>query len=855
LAAINLATSYHLNTAPGNQNGLPRNLEARRIITGNQLRELVQASVRHAFSPERLVDATHRTADNRGVDRTSLFEGLIPSCVHACLALDDLDFLYEEVFEDYDTNGIARMFLRGIEPFLLDGTVKTVPVWITQRLVAMHVEEEEFEEAEALIWHLDPESLDVDQAIGLCRQRELWDALIYVYTRALRDYVAPVVELLALVRAVQRYRLTATVTGGLTPTMEQEMEKKTMSAYKIFPYIAATLSGLTYPSQTPLPKDESNAAKAALYGFLVDGRSRIWPDGPNGKLVLTSDEEGGTEPTYPYLRLLLRFDPESMLHTLDIAFEDSYLNDDNQGVGRLIIVKILLEMLGGGSFSEGDATLVRIFVARNVPKYPQYIKMPPSLLHNVLIGLAEDQDAETREDRQLAAEYLLSAYKPRDGDDLITLFEEAGFYRILRTRFRAERQWSALLEAYLQDEEIPSSELFHHLDEVLVSSSSKKGGVPRDVALVALEALPRLLEVDIGRTAVFVDQRMPDQHHTAIHHLQGDEKRQLIYLRTLLQPSNMRSGFGDEESIPPPSKNVDADLQRLFFESLCRTDGDDVVEALQSTKENVLSYEDLLPIFKEESAHDAVIFSLRETNRDGDALEYIETACQSEGENIVSIWESSMGPKEQKLLEKILHRVERMAKMGVSLCQTPKDPSFPADKQWLRLLESEILLVQRVVDAKGQWSDESSNQIIDTLRKLTHESFDSLILHASAQGISFPQLFKELVTSTTQANKYSSNPSTELYSEFRMILTGMLDTYRYEGELLTTTLALINRDVNNTFEEWTRQLQIGWRAPRAVCGNCHRSLVASELDAQPAESVSKVTVNASGQIFHVTCPV
>ena len=809
----------------------------------------MQASVRHAFSPERLVDATHRTADNRGVDRTSLFEGLIPACLHACLALDDLDFLYEEVFEDYDANGIARMFLKGIEPFLLDGTVKTVPVWITQRLVAMHVEDEEFAEAEALIWHLEPDCLDVDQAIGLCRQRELWDALIYVYTRALRDYVSPVVELLVLVRAVQRHRLTVYPTGQLTQAMEQEMEKRTMSAYKIFPYIAATLSGLTYPSQTPLPKNELNAAKGALYNFLVDGRSRLWPEGPNGKLLLTSDEEGGPEPTYPYLRLLLRFDPESMLHTLDIAFEDSYLNDDNQGVGRLIIVKILLEMLNGGSFSEGDATLIRIFVARNVPKYPQYIKMPPSLLHNVLIGLAEDRDVETREDRQLASEYLLSAYKPRDGDDLIALFEEAGFYRILRTRFRAEKQWSALLEAYLEDEEIPSSELFRHLDEVLVLSSSKKGGVPRDVALVALEALPRLLGVDVGRTAIFIDQHMPDQHHMAIHHLQNENERQLTYLRTLLQPSKMRSRFENEETVRLPSKNVGRDLQRLFFEGLCRTKGDEVVEALQGAKDYLLSHDDLLPIFKKELTHDAVVFSLRAQNKHAEALEYIDTACRLEASNILSVWGSSTSSGEEGQLEQILHRIQRMVKMGVSLCQTPKDSHLSADKQWLQLLQSEILLTQGVVDAAGQWPDRSTIWVVDRLRRLTHDSFDSLILLSSAQGISFPQLFRELVTSTTQANKYSSNPSTELYSEFRMILTGMLDTYRYEGELLTTTSALISRDVNNTFEEWTRRLQIGWRASQAVCQNCHRSLTASEGD-----TGLKIKINASGEISHVTCP-
>lgn len=626
-----------------------------------------------------------------------------------------------------------------------------------------------------------------------------------------------------------------------------------MSAYKIFPYIAATLSGLTYPSQTPLPKDEANVAKGSLYRFLVDGRSRLWPEGPNGKLVLTSDEEGGVEPTYPYLRLLLRFDPESMLHTLDIAFEDSYLNDDNQGVGRLIIVKILLEMLSGGTFPEGDATLVRIFVAKNVPKYPQYIKMPPTLLHNVLVGLVEDPDVETREDRQLAVEYLLSAYKPRDEDDLITLFEEARFYRILRTRFRAERQWSSLLEAYLQDEDISSAELFHHLDEVLLSSSTKKGGVPRDVALVALEALPRLLEVDIGRTALFVDKRMPDQHQTAIHHLQGEDVRQLEYLRTLLQPSKTNQ-FGSEENAPPPSKHVDQELQQLFFALLCRLCPDEVTEALKTMKKNVPPYKDLITIFKKESAHDAVVLSMWETQQRGEALAYIETTCQSEANDIVSLWESNFGTEQERQLEKMLHRIETMVKMGVSMCQKQGDSDMPAEKQWLRLLQAEILLVQGVVDASGQWSDESSTRAIDFLRALTHESFDALILHSASQGISFPQLFKELVTSTTQANKYSSNPSTELYTEFRMILTGMLDTYRYEGELLTTTSALVNRDVNNTFAEWSRKLEIGWRAPRPVCGNCQQSLVGLETGALDNNSESKIMVKASGEMVHVACP-
>lgn len=855
LAAIELATAYHLDTAPGNKNGLPRREDARKVMTGNQLRELMQASVRHAFSLDRLTDATHRTADNRGVDRTDLFEGLVPTCVRACKALDELDFLFEEVFEHYQNAGIERIYLRALEPFLLDGTIPAVPPWITQQLISMHEEEEEFVKAEALIWHLDPMSLDINQAIRLCREQNLWDALIYVYTRALRDYVAPIVELIPLVRKVQKLRQLASTTG-FTTAIEKEMEAITPDAYKVFPYIAATLCGSTYPSQTPLPKDDVSQAKSTVYAFLIDGRSRIWPSGPSGKLILTADEDGGTEPTYPYLRLLLRFDPESMLHTLDLAFEDSYLNDDNQGVGRLIIIKILLEMLGTGGFPPSDATLVRIFVARNVPKYPQYIKMPPSLLHTVLVGLASDNDADTREDRQLATEYLLSVYKPREEDNLITMFEEAGFYRILRTRYKAEKQWSSLLEAYLQDFDLPTSDLFRSLDEVF-ASSMKKGVIPRDVVLVTVDSLPRLLSLNLSGTASLLDRRMPDQHSRALEQLEGDDERQLVYLRTLLQPAKILPNASEGDT-PPPSQHVEPAGVALFFELLSRTEPGGVIEALESLSGAIVLPDSITEIFKRNGAHDAVVLSLQQANKVDEAISYIEKACRTETGRIGTLLDNHASADRAKNLRSILERLERLGERSIKLCQANTGTSLPADQKWLRLLQSQILLVQGVADEINLSGFEEGDSILGPLRTLVQESFGALLLRSHSQGISFPTLFKELVTSTTEANKYSEEPSTELYSEFRMILTGMLESYRYEGELLTTSSALVNRDVNKLFEEWTRKRDYGWRPAQAVCGKCHRSVIPPIVVDGETESGEtrppSIRIVASGVLEHVECP-
>jgi hypothetical protein len=199
----------------------------------------------------------------------------------------------------------------------LDNQIRYVPPRITQRLIALHEEDDRPDLIERIIWHIDPSCLDLNQTIQLCQRYHLFDALIYINTRAMRDYVAPIVELLGLIRKVQHFRKSREEflrkTGAVLEA-DASMESTIMNAYKIFPYMANVLSGLSYPSEEPLDAEEGFQAKKDIYLFLFFGRSSVWPPGVGGKLILTADEEGGVEPTYPYARLLLVFDAESFLH-------------------------------------------------------------------------------------------------------------------------------------------------------------------------------------------------------------------------------------------------------------------------------------------------------------------------------------------------------------------------------------------------------------------------------------------------------------------------------------------------------------------------------------------------------------
>jgi len=874
LSAIELTRSYYLGTAPGNKNGLPDDpLELRQVV-GEKMRDLMVASTRYAFSEDRMTDGTHNSPDGRGVDRTSLFENLVATCARACIALGDLEFLFEDLFQAYDDAGIAPIYLEQFETFVLEHDVRTVDPRIAQRLIGLHAAHGRPDRAERVIWHIDPACLDIDQVVQLCQTHRLYDALIYVYTRAMRDYVAPVVEMLGLLRKVMQIRRSQPVPD------EAALEPLVVNAYKVYPYLADVLSGLTYPSEEALDEDEATEAKRDLYTFLFNGRSDTWPRGDGGKLVLTAEEDGGgVEPTYPYCRLLLRFDPEAFLHALDLAFEDSYFNDDDADGGttsRLVIIKILLEILASSSSSDlppAARTFVHIFVARNVPKYPQSIQMAPSVLHGILVGLTTDADWSTREDRQLAAEYLLSAYTPHETDRLLQSFEDAGFYRILRTWHRQEKRWAPLLLAHLHDPDIHSPELFAHADEIFTTAARlhSSGAVPDDLRDTVAASLPDLLNSSVIDTALFLDRHVPRLHERAIDSIgPDDDLKRFAYLRCLLGPPSADEEQEQEQEQPRsgPSAEVPPRLRQMYVALLCRVDPAGVIPSLRylPAGDDFLRWDDALRTCEDEGVLDAVVWALDWRGDPKAALEKVRafgTRLSATVGGLVAR-DAAEGSEAEEPLRRHVESLEAIGRTAVAVCverssnQAEAAAGTSVEDLWFRLLHTQISTVQAVsaclsprpnsnssadadaAEREGCQAPSPAERALTTLRSLVQATFSSLVSASAARGrgrgISFPRLFTRLVetTATVTATSQSGTP----YTEFRTILTGMMEAYRGEGDMLVIAKHLLDRDVFETVEMAARARSRGW-AMRAgagagvgTCAGCRLPLMPSKQQQQ-----------------------
>jgi vacuolar protein sorting-associated protein 8 len=871
LSAIELTRSYYLGTAPGNKNGLPDDpLELKKVV-GGKMRELMVASTRYAFSEDRMTDGTHTSPDGRGVDRTSLFENLVATCARACIALGDLEFLFEDLFQAYDDAGIAPIYLEQFETFVLEHDVRTVDPRIAQRLIGLHAANGRPDRAERVIWHIDPVCLDIDQVVQLCQTHHLYDALIYVYTRAMRDYVAPVVEMLGLIRKVMQLRRSP-------EPDEAALEPLIINAYKVYPYLADVLSGLTYPSEEPLDEDEATQAKHDLYAFLFHGRSNTWPRGEGGKLILTAEEDGGVEPTYPYCRLLLRFDAEAFLHTLDLAFEDTYFIDEvSSSASRLVIVKILLEILASSSLSSSSPssssalppavrTFVHIFVARNVPKYPQSIQMAPSVLHDILVGLTTDPDWGTREDRQLAAEYLLSAYTPHETEQLVRLFEGAGFYRILRTWHRHEGRWAPLLLAHLHDPDIHATELFAHADEIFTTAARlHSGAVPDDLRSTVAASLPDLLNASVINTAHFLDYHVPQLHDRAMESMGSDaDHKRFAYLRCLLGPP---STDDEEQSRSGPSAGVPPRLRQTYVSLLCKVDPGNVIPSLRYLPADFFEWDDALRTCEDEGVFDAVVWGLDWRGSPKAALNKVATFGKRLSAVVGEIVAQGVPAGSEQQLQQHVENLEAIGRAGVAICversnkqaqaqATAAEDVPPVEDLWFQLLHTQICTVQAVstccapdkipnADLDTKREEAPVIRALTTLRSLVQTTFSSLVSASAARGrgrgFSFPRLFTRLVETTTSSLSSSLGKADggTPYTEFRAILTGMMEAYRAEGDMLVITKHLLDRDVFETIELAARARARGWTPRAGTCAGC-------KLPLMPAKQPDAGTGNHAG---------
>ncbi|KAF2088113.1 hypothetical protein K490DRAFT_40356 [Saccharata proteae CBS 121410] len=851
IAAIELATSYYNGDADKLTVGLSEDAASRHAMVQEKLVDMISASLKYTFA---------RTQSSEGEEsKQERISELANVTFIACLSMQETDFLFEDVYAAFEDASAQPAFFSTLEPYILNEEITAVPPDVLKDLISHYAVQGRTATLEEMICRLDTSTLDIDQVTILCRQFNLYDALPYVWTQALRDYVTPLIDLLKVLQIL--------VTDAATDDAVQEHYMA--SAMKIFPYLAYTLTGRIYPNGLPLSDVEADEAKAALYSYLFSGKHVEWPKGSGDVFLVQSSDADELDQSFPYLRLILRFDTASFMSMLNEAFEDSYLNGDQasspDGLAngfspersfarrptRQYILNILLGIVSEGRFEPEDVIYVYMFVARNLPKFPQYIMLPGSALHRLLEGLCDCPSEAVADDCQLSVEYLLSVYHPSNLESLVPLFERAGFHRVLKSVYAGAKQYARLLQAYLNDQDDRTA-VFDCITNCLRPSRGLNKKQLAEFEAVIITNAQILADIDAAQAAQTLKAYAPSLLPGFFRALEADSYLQYIFLRAILEPEQDTAMAHMGSPLDPST----AGFIESYVQLMCKYNPLHVADYISLLRTGDLRLNAVLPAMEASGVIDAAVMLMAQDGLARDAMtrliKHLGTLETALAGLLDAVGESPDAANAEEAAEDLLDAVQKYVKIGIWLCQgqskrvktnrrdhkrrseSPDETDLDEDELlWLDLIDTIVSITKNVTESASDVPEATnpSSGSIDTgrittaLRAAVQQTFSALLASTAAANAPIPSQSQPqqhgpsflAILRTFLGRAARSAPS---LSDLRAVLADVFAAYAFEETLLALANRELDRDVFAQVDEVNRLRQRGWRPRGNVCEGC-----------------------------------
>lgn len=820
VGAIELATGYYLGTQDLLIVGLPTEDEERKSIVIKNLPEMIIASIKYTFNGPRI----------EGDERILLLHVLLRTCFTAWVAIGKPEDLLDDIFDAFQGAKFDLLFFEELSHFIANGQVSHLPPGIFKELVKNYIGAPDLQDRlEELICSLNIQSLDLDLTISLCNEHHLKDTLIYVWNHALGDFITPLSELFCIIKKGARTEHDANDAG------------------KIFPYISYILTGRVYPTGHPFATSEvAIKARSYVYYALFSSTNIAWPQ--NGPIITT--KLNGEEPSYPYLLLLLNFGCSQFFSALNEAFEDSFLNDSEvrakssssdealifgNSINRQLIINILLELFNSVPELEEKRIFLDIFIARNYPKYSQFIMLPGNILSKVLEEVCLCQDPELKEECELGVEAILSKYKPYDLDKTIALLHEVKYYHVLQYIFRSEKRWAKLLETgFKMWKETPidllpdDGKLLEIIAECFRNTKEATGQQEKERAAVesiTIDNFEYLLKINTPRTVRIISKYSPHLHEN-IFKLESRSDLQFKYFESLFGLAKNKSG-----TFPVPTMRY----RHLYIKLLAKHEqNSDIYRLLKEliTGAYDVDLKVLRNDMQEAGAVDSIILILRRQKSYSEAIDCVVERLYSFEKSI----RYDLPPYE---LTNIRSEISRFLNIGVDICSSAEVKSILltqsknnlrslSEQSWVTLIDALVDISKQSLDSHNKEEAEMAKDQEIFMRDLLLKTLSALLDDAGSgtkHNATIVRICSSLMTPLD-----SSRPRT--VGTVRPILGDLFSAYRYQQKVLTVAKQLLDDDAFNNLQALMARRLEGWRVSKSgECEGCGRRILGLGVDA------------------------
>ncbi|RZC37353.1 vacuolar protein sorting-associated protein 8 -like [Asbolus verrucosus] len=524
------------------------------------------------------------------VDKDSL-----TAAVNCCVKLNKTDILCNELLEAVSSDQNNQdWYYTLLTDHIDNGLLSNISPAVAQTLVT-YLEKKDAHILENVLLSLDITCLDLHQSLSICKKRKLYDAWIHLTTKTIGDYASPLTEFLSELTPIN-HRLGNT----------------------IIVYVSSCLAGLGYPSGK-IPLKDIPRVKHDILRCLE---------------TVHSIQGSEDEPTYPYMRALLKFNTREFLNVVGLAFTEVEFSGDMGLLQRQRLIQILMQIVIPPEFSTIQIINLACFVTRLVTS--NNLNIDEVMLDTVIKSLTDmvDQPLSMRDhnEREQAWLDLLNAHKLRhlSKNDLLKLALESRCFRVAEHLYEIQNDYSNILVCYLRDP-VRKLEVFNYIMNYI---SDKE----RCVEEQFLVNFKDLVAVDSKKTSEIVVEHFPEMIVQLSQIIENNLDLQYAFLKGIVS---------SDIKLPP-------ELAETYLELLCAQNESEVCNYVQLSSCRI---EEALKITRKYKAYAATALLLEQG---GEWMEALQLLLQ-----------------------------EDMVNEGVSLCIRGAEhlDSEGAQKLWLALLQ------------------------------------------------------------------------------------------------------------------------------------------------------------------------
>lgn len=785
IEAIETSRKYYTGTDDLEVIDLPLDAKERHPLVLKYLTNIIRSSASHV-----LVQSSKEQ-----------IEDYLYSSINTLISIEASHLIFEELYEVFKNNNRGSYFFESLEPFILNGEIKTLTPTILKDMVSYYISMNKSDTLEQNICLLDLQTLDIDFAISLLQKNNLRDSYIFIWNKILHDYVSPFLEFINDLR----------------------FETNQEDSFKVYGYLAYILTGRQYPTEDFIDIDESNNAKLTLYFILFNGLPVSYENG-----ILETVEEFATnlDIEFPYLYLLIKNDSKSFLSAINECLEDSLLNDDEivqydrkLKVNRQFIVEILILVFQTNEFEELDYLNFAIFIARNYLKFRQFLRLGEDTLNDTITRLCKfENDEDLKEDCKLSLQSLLSAYQPPNKQKLIGVFENVKFYEILIQLYLNDRKYSKVLEIWVNSD-FDKHNLVETTSDILTKCFINTKSTPkeRNLLITVIEnSFADIIEVDTFKIAQIINQFAPKLHKLALN--LSDQHLKYMYLKSSVELERE----GHYQLSINERNNYIIVLSKLDF-------NDELLLYVQTLNPNLdFKLEDCINDLRENGSIDTLIYLLQKNHKHMESL--LEVLNYST--KLIDKLPLLLINKEN--LNQLEQEIWKYLQVAITLSNADtNDIKGSADKKLNKSEEMWLKLINFIVAYLKKFDKEQKDEkILDIVKRLVQDLFSSLI-NSRSQIQSFDS--EELDTIKKNKGKHnhqssflkifteflnSSSITVTLLGDVRSVTDEIYLSLSYEKNILTITSHLMNEGIYSNMEKLTNKNQLGWSVKSFECDAC-----------------------------------